>query len=230
MAEGKEPRQRRTRRAQRAGAAEQAPAAPQAADAPEAANGAGPRALPRLQELHRGTVGPAMMKEFGYGSPMQIPTLEKIVVNVGLGEALTNARALEAATRDIGQITGQRPVTNRARKSIANYKLREGMPVGVSVTLRRRRMWEFFDRLVASALPRIRDFRGLSRRSFDGRGNYALGLREQVIFPEIDYNAVDRLRGLQVVITTTAPNDREGLRLLELLGVPFTRGEDGRGG
>ena len=151
-----------------------------------------------------------MMNEFGYSSPMQIPTIAKIVVNVGLGEALTNARALEAATGDISQITGQRPITNRARKSIANYKLREGMPVGVSVTLRRRRMWEFFDRLVASALPRIRDFRGLSRKSFDGRGNYAIGLREQVIFPEIDYNAVDRLRGLQVVITTTAPNDQGG--------------------
>ncbi|MDD9995160.1 MAG: 50S ribosomal protein L5 [Dehalococcoidia bacterium] len=184
--------------------------------------------MPRLQELHRSTVGPEMMKEFGYSSPMQIPTLEKIVVNVGLGEALTNARALEAATGDISQITGQRPITNRARKSIANYKLREGMPVGVSVTLRRRRMWEFFDRLVASALPRIRDFRGLSRKSFDGRGNYAIGLREQVIFPEIDYNSVDRLRGLQVVITTTAPNDREGLRLLEMLGVPFARTTGGR--
>ena len=171
-----------------------------------------------------------MMKEFGYSSPMQIPTLEKIVVNVGLGEALTNARALESTTGDVAQITGQRPITNRARKSIANYKLREGMPVGVSVTLRRRRMWEFFDRLVASALPRIRDFRGLSRRSFDGRGNYAIGLREQVIFPEIDYNAVDRLRGLQVVITTTAPNDSEGLRLLELLGVPFTRSTTSAGG
>ena len=226
MAEGKT----KARRTRRAAKAEQAApeAAPQAAAAN--GNGAGPAALPRLQELHRGTVGPAMMKEFGYGSPMQIPTLEKIVVNVGLGEALTNARALEAATSDISQITGQRPITNRARKSIANYKLREGMPVGVSVTLRRRRMWEFFDRLVASALPRIRDFRGLSRRSFDGRGNYALGLREQVIFPEIDYNSVDRLRGLQVVITTTAPNDAEGLRLLELLGVPFARIDGGARG
>jgi large subunit ribosomal protein L5 len=185
--------------------------------------------LSRLQELHRGTVGPAMVEEFSYSSPMQIPTIEKIIVNVGLGEALTNARALEAATSDISKITGQRPITNRARKSIANYKLREGMPVGVSTTLRGRRMWEFFDRLVASALPRIRDFRGLSRKSFDGRGNYALGLREQVIFPEIDYNAVDRLRGLQVVITTTAPNDREGLRLLELLGVPFARTQEGNG-
>ncbi len=223
MAEKKAPATRRPRRRK---AAAQAPEATEAPAAPE--NGSGPRALPRLQDLHRSTVGPEMMKEFGYSSPMQIPTLEKIVVNVGLGEALTNARALEAATGDISQITGQRPITNRARKSIANYKLREGMPVGVSVTLRRRRMWEFFDRLVASALPRIRDFRGLSRKSFDGRGNYAIGLREQVIFPEIDYNSVDRLRGLQVVITTTAPNDREGLRLLEMLGVPFARTTGGR--
>ena len=223
MAEKKAPATRRPRRRK---AAAQAPEATEAPSAPE--NGSGPRALPRLHELHRSTVGPEMMKEFGYSSPMQIPTLEKIVVNVGLGEALTNARALEAATGDISQITGQRPITNRARKSIANYKLREGMPVGVSVTLRRRRMWEFFDRLVASALPRIRDFRGLSRKSFDGRGNYAIGLREQVIFPEIDYNSVDRLRGLQVVITTTAPNDREGLRLLEMLGVPFARTTGGR--
>ena len=223
MAEKKAPATRRPRRRK---AAAPAPEATEVSAAPE--NGSGPRALPRLQVLHRSTVGPAMMKEFGYSSPMQIPTLEKIVVNVGLGEALTNARALEAATGDISQITGQRPVTNRARKSIANYQLREGMPVGVSVTLRRRRMWEFFDRLVASALPRIRDFRGLSRKSFDGRGNYAIGLREQVIFPEIDYNSVDRLRGLQVVITTTAPNDREGLRLLEMLGVPFARTTGGR--
>ncbi len=223
MAEKKAPATRRPRRRK---AAAQAPEATEAPAAPE--NGSVPRALPRLQEVHRSTVGPEMMKEFGYSSPMQIPTLEKIVVNVGLGEALTNARALEAATGDISQITGQRPITNRARKSIANYKLREGMPVGVSVTLRRRRMWEFFDRLVASALPRIRDFRGLSRKSFDGRGNYAIGLREQVIFPEIDYNSVDRLRGLQVVITTTAPNDREGLRLLEMLGVPFARTTGGR--
>ena len=222
MAEKKAPATRRPRRRRTAAPV---PDATEVAPAPE--NGSGPRALPRLLELHRSSVGAAMMKEFGYSSPMQIPTLEKIVVNVGLGEALNNARALEATTGDISQITGQRPITNRARKSIANYKLREGMPVGVSVTLRSRRMWEFFDRLVASALPRIRDFRGLSRKSFDGRGNYAIGLREQVIFPEIDYNAVDRLRGLQVVITTTAPNDREGLRLLEMLGVPFARTSDG---
>jgi len=185
------------------------------------------RPLPRLKALHINTVGPALIKEFNYSSPMQVPTIEKIIVNIGLGEALTNPRALENATNDISQITGQRPITNRARKSIANYKLREGMPVGVSTTMRGRRMWEFFDRLVASALPRIRDFRGLSRKSFDGRGNYAIGFREQVMFPEIDYNAVDRMRGLQVVVTTTAPNDREGLRLLELLGMPFTKTGEG---
>ncbi len=190
------------------------------------ANGAA-RSLPRLKALHISTVGPALIKEFNYSSPMQVPTIEKIIVNIGLGEALTNPRALENATNDISQITGQRPITNRARKSIANYKLREGMPVGVSTTMRGRRMWEFFDRLVASALPRIRDFRGLSRKSFDGRGNYAIGFREQVMFPEIDYNAVDRMRGLQVVVTTTAPNDREGLRLLELLGMPFTKTGEG---
>ena len=209
------------RRRTRKKAAVPAAAAPAAAPAVAAAGGARP--LPRPLELHRSEVGAAMVKEFGYTSPMQIPTIEKIIVNIGLGEALTNPRALEAATNDITQITGQRPITNRARKSIANYKLREGQAIGVSTTMRGRRMWEFFDRLVASALPRIRDFRGLSRKSFDGRGNYALGLREQVIFPEIDYNAVDRMRGLQVIITTTAPNDREGLRLLELLGMPFTR-------
>jgi large subunit ribosomal protein L5 len=191
------------------------------------ANGSA-RSLPRLKALHISTVGPALIKEFNYSSPMQVPTIEKIIVNIGLGgEAITNPRALENASNDVSQITGQRPITNRARKSIANYKLREGMPVGVSTTMRGRRMWEFFDRLVASALPRIRDFRGLSRKSFDGRGNYAIGFREQVMFPEIDYNAVDRMRGLQVVVTTTAPNDREGLRLLELLGMPFTKSGEG---
>ena len=197
------------------------------AEAPAASTN-GKLAMPRLQAMHIETVGPALIKEFNYSSPMQVPTIEKIIVNIGLGgEALTNPRALENASGDIGKITGQRPITNRARKSIANYKLREGMPVGVSTTMRGRRMWEFFDRLVASALPRIRDFRGLSRKSFDGRGNYAIGFKEQVMFPEIDYNAVDKLRGLQVVVTTTAPNDREGLRLLELLGVPFAKTGDG---
>ena len=154
---------------------------------------------------------------------MPAPTLDKIVVNIGLGEAMTNSRAVESASNDLGLITGQKPIVNRAKKSIANFKLREGMPIGVSVTLRKARMWEFFDRLVASALPRIRDFRGVPRQSFDGRGNYSIGLREQVIFPEIEYNSVEKFRGLQIVICTTAINDQEGLRLLELLGMPFVQ-------
>ena len=222
-AKAKAPAKKRATRAKAAPAA----AAPEAAvaEAPAATNGK--LAMPRLKALHIETVGPALIKEFNYSSPMQVPTIEKIIVNIGLGEAIANPRALENASGDISKITGQRPITNRARKSIANYKLREGMPIGVSTTMRGRRMWEFFDRLVASALPRIRDFRGLSRKSFDGRGNYAIGFKEQVMFPEIDYNAVDRLRGLQVVVTTTAPNDREGLRLLELLGVPFAKTDDG---
>lgn len=186
-------------------------------------NGAAPRPMPRLLERLRDEIGPQMMQEFGYTSPMQIPRLEKIVLNIGMGEALQNARAMEAATADLTAITGQRPIVNRAKKSIAQFKIRDGMPIGLSVTLRGRRMYEFYDRLVSSALPRIRDFQGVSRNSFDGRGNYSLGLREQVMFPEIDYNAVDRMRGLQIVIVNTAPNDAEGLRLLELMGMPFTR-------
>jgi large subunit ribosomal protein L5 len=223
-AKAKAPAKKRATRAKAAPVAAAVAEAP-AVEATGAANGK--LAMPRLQALHIETVGPALIKEFSYSSLMQVPTIEKIIVNIGLGEALTNPRALENDSSDISKITGQRPITNRARKSIANYKLREGMPVGVSTTMRGRRMWEFFDRLVASALPRIRDFRGLSRKSFDGRGNYAIGFKEQVMFPEIDYNAVDRLRGLQVVVTTTAPNDREGLRLLELLGVPFAKTDDG---
>jgi large subunit ribosomal protein L5 len=181
-----------------------------------------PRLLLRLRE----EVSPVLMREFGYSSVMQIPKLSKVVVNIGLGEALTNSRAMEAAIRDVTAITGQHPMTTRAKKSIAGFKIREGMPIGVSVTLRGRRMYEFVDRLISSALPRIRDFQGLSRNSFDGRGNYSMGLREQVIFPEIDYNAIDRIRGLQIVIATTAKSDQEGMRLLELLGMPFTRTEE----
>jgi len=181
---------------------------------------------PRLQEFYHAQVREALIKEFSYKSSMQAPTLDKIVVNIGLGEALTNSRAVESASNDLGLITGQKPIVNRAKKSIANFKLREGMPIGVSVTLRKARMWEFFDRLVASALPRIRDFRGVPRKSFDGRGNYSVGLKEQVIFPEIEYNSVDKFRGLQIVICTTAVNDEEGLRLLELLGMPFVQLEN----
>lgn len=184
------------------------------------------RPLPRLLQMLRNDVGPQMIQEFGYTSPMQVPKLDKIVLNIGMGEALTNARAMEAATADLTAISGQKPLVTRAKRSIAQFKIRDGMPIGLTVTLRGTRMWEFYDRLVNSALPRIRDFQGVSRNSFDGRGNYSLGLRDQVIFPEIDYNAIDRLRGLQIVIVTTAPNDEEGLRMLELLGMPFARTRD----
>lgn len=190
------------------------------------ANGSGNgmvRPMPRLLERLRNEVGPQMMQEFSYTSPMQIPRLEKIVLNIGMGEALQNARAMEAATADLTAISGQKPIVTRAKRSIAQFKIRDGMPIGLTVTLRGRRMYEFYDRLVSSALPRIRDFQGVSRSSFDGRGNYSLGLREQVMFPEIDYNSVDRMRGLQIVIVNTAPNDAEGLRLLELMGMPFAR-------
>ena len=191
-----------------------------------ATNGAAPAGPPRVLAKLREEVGPALMREFGYTSPMQIPRFTKIVLNIGMGEALQNSRALENATRDLTLISGQRPVTTRAKRSVAGFKIREGMPIGLSVTLRGRRMYEFYDRLVSSALPRIRDFQGVSRRAFDGRGNFSLGIREQVIFPEIEYNSIDRIRGLQVVIVTTARSDREGLRLLESLGMPFTRSRD----
>ena len=166
---------------------------------------------------------PALVREFGYGNVMQAPRLEKVTVNIGLGEAIQDAKALDAASADIGTITGQKAVITRARKSIANFKLREGMPIGAVVTVRGDRMWEFLDRLINAALPRIRDFQGISPNSFDGRGNFSLGIREQLIFPEIDYDKIDRVRGLQVNITTTARTDEEGKRLLELLGMPFAK-------
>ncbi len=178
--------------------------------------------LPRLKEFYRQEVLPALQKEFSYGSVMEVPRLEKIVVNIGLGEALTNPRALETASGDIATITGQKPVANRARRSIANFKVRQGNPIGLSVTVRGDRMWEFYDRLVNAALPRIRDFHGVSNKAFDGRGNYSLGLREQLIFPEIEYDKIDRIRGMQIVIATTARSDEEGKRLLQLLGMPFS--------
>jgi large subunit ribosomal protein L5 len=194
-------------------------------DAPAIA--AEPLAVPRLLTRYRDEVMGTLTKEFEYGTPMQVPRLTKILLNIGIGaEAILNSKAVESASHDLTLISGQHPITTRARKSIAAFKVREGMPMGLTVTLRNRRMYEFFDRLVSSALPRIRDFRGVSRDSFDGRGNYALGLREQVIFPEIDYNLVDRIRGLQVVVVTSANTDREGIRLLELLGVPFARTEE----
>ena len=178
---------------------------------------------PRFREMYRNEIIPSMMREFGYSNPMQVPRVNKIVLNIGLGEALTNGRAMENATRDLATITGQKPVITRARKSIAGFKIREGNPIGTSVTLRGTRMHHFLDRFINTALPRIRDFRGLPRRGFDGRGNFSMGISEQIIFPEIDYNQIDRLRGLQVTIATSARNDSEATRLLELFGMPFIR-------
>jgi large subunit ribosomal protein L5 len=177
--------------------------------------------MARLRERYKEDIVPALQRELGYTNLYQVPKLEKIVVNVGLGEAIANGRALEAATNDLATITGQKPVITRAKKSIAAFKLRAGMPIGAMVTLRGERMYEFLDRLVSVALPRIRDFRGVSPNSFDGRGNYTLGLREQLMFPEIDYDRIDKIRGLEISIVTTAKTDDEGRRLLALLGMPF---------
>jgi len=177
----------------------------------------------RLKQHYRQNVVPQMMREQGYRNPMEVPRLEKIVVNVGVGEALQNAKALDHAVQDIATITGQRPVVTRARKSIASFKLRAGNPIGVKVTLRGRRMYDVLDRLCNVALPRRRDFRGVSPDSFDGRGNYTVGLREQLVWPEIDYDSIDRVRGMEITIVTTAKSDEEGRRLLELLGMPFAR-------
>jgi large subunit ribosomal protein L5 len=177
--------------------------------------------MPRLKDLYREQVVQTLQKELGYENVMEVPRLDKIVVNVGMGEALQNARSLDAAVQDITVITGQRPIVTRARKSIAAFKLREGNPVGVKVTLRGNRMWDFLDRLCNVALARQRDFRGISADSFDGRGNYSLGLREQLVFPEIDYDSIDKIRGMEVTIVTTAHTDEEGYHLLRYLGMPF---------
>jgi len=166
---------------------------------------------------------PALMKEFGYANVMQVPRPLKATINIGLGEAVTDAKALDSATNDISVIIGQKPVITRAKRSIANFKLREGMPIGVMATARGNRMWEFLDRLLNAALPRLRDFQGVSPSSFDGRGNFSLGIREQLMFPEIEYDKVSRIRGLQINIVTSAKTDEEGRRLLELLGMPFAR-------
>ena len=195
-------------------AAPAAPAAPKRA----AVSGAVP---PRLRERFRTAVVPALMKERGYQNPFQVPRLEKIVVNMGVGEGKENAKVLDFATADLGAITGQKPVVTRAKKSIANFKLRENAPIGCKVTLRGPRMYEFLDRLVNVALPRVRDFKGVPPKAFDGRGNYALGLREQVIFPEITYDKVDKLRGMDIIMVTTAGTDEEAKALLTQLGLPF---------
>ncbi len=179
--------------------------------------------MARVRDRYREDVLPALTSDFGYVNVYQVPKLQKIVINIGLGEAVANGRALDAAVNDLSIISGQKPVVTRAKKSIAAFKLRAGMPIGAMVTLRGERMYEFYDRLTAIALPRIRDFRGVSPNSFDGRGNYTLGLREQLLFPEIDYDQIDKVRGLEISFVTTARTDEEGRRLLALLGMPFAR-------
>lgn len=179
--------------------------------------------MPRLKQKYQDGIVPQMVKEQGYSSPMRVPRLERIVINIGLGEAIQNPKTLDAAAADLAAITGQRPVITIARKSIAGFKLRQGMPIGVMVTLRGRRMYEFLDRLLNGVLPRIKDFQGVSRESFDGRGNYSLGMKDQLVFPEIRYDKIDKIRGLQLSIVTTARTDEEGRRLLELMGMPFAR-------
>ncbi len=177
--------------------------------------------MARLKEIYKKTIAPAMKEEFNYGNPMQIPSISKIVVNMGCGEASQNSKLIEGALTDMIAITGQKPVVTRARKSIANFKLRDGMPVGCRVTLRGDRMWEFMDRLVNVALPRIRDFKGVSPKSFDGRGNFTLGIKEQIIFPEIQYDKVDKVRGMDITICTTANTNDEGRALLKKFSMPF---------
>ena len=180
--------------------------------------------MARLKEMYKQDVAPALMKKFEYKSPMQIPQIEKIVINVGCGnEAKDNSKVIDAIVSDVAKITGQKPIVTKARKSVANFKLREGMPVGVKVTLRSERMWEFLDRLLNLALPRVRDFRGINPSAFNGRGNYALGLKEQLIFPEIEYDKIDKIRGMDIVICTTATTDEEARELLSLMGAPFAK-------
>lgn len=179
----------------------------------------------RMQERYNKEVAPALIQSFGLKNVMQVPRIKKVVVNIGLGEALDNPKALEAATNDLIQITGQKPVQTKARKSIANFKLREGRLIGTKVTLRGDRMWSFLDRLLNIALPRVRDFRGVSANAFDGRGNYTLGLKDQLVFPEIEYDKIDKLRGMEVTIVTSAPDDDQARALLQMLGMPFSRKE-----
>jgi large subunit ribosomal protein L5 len=178
---------------------------------------------PRFQEKYQTEVIPALRKEFGYGNIMQVPALHKVVINIGMGEAIQNAKSMDNAVRDLADITGQRPVVTKAKRSVAAFKLREGMSIGCMVTLRGRRMYDFLDKLLNVALPRLRDFQGVSTDAFDGRGNYTLGLREQLVFPEINYDKIDKVRGMEITIVTTARTDEEGRRLLALLGMPFRR-------
>ena len=179
--------------------------------------------MARLRDEYKATVAPALMEKFGYKSVMQIPKLDKVVINVGCGEAKDNSKAIDAIMSDLAKITGQKPVVCRAKKSVANFKLREGMPIGVKVTLRGETMYEFVDRLFNAALPRVRDFRGINPDSFDGRGNYAMGVKEQLIFPEIDYDKIDKVRGMDIIFVTTANNDEQARELLKLMGAPFAK-------
>jgi len=179
--------------------------------------------MARLKEYYAGTVAPALMKKFGYQNVMQLPRLDKVVINVGAGEAKENAKAIDAIMNDLGLITGQKPVVCRAKKSVANFKLREGMPIGVKVTLRGEKMWDFVDKLFNVAFPRVRDFRGINPNSFDGKGNYSTGIKEQLIFPEIEYDKIDKVRGMDINFITTASTDEEAKELLTLLGAPFAK-------
>jgi large subunit ribosomal protein L5 len=201
------------------------PAATTPASSGRAKAGAGtgftPPSYAGLRQRYREEAVPALQRDFSYVNPMQIPRLEKVVINIGLGEAIANAKALDAAVGDLATITGQKPIVTRAKRSIAQFRVRTGMPIGAKVTLRGQRMYDFLERTMRLALPRIRDFRGIATRSFDGRGNFSLGLREQLVYPEIDYDKIDRLRGMEISIVTTAKTDEEGRRLLQLLGMPF---------
>lgn len=179
--------------------------------------------MARLREEYKSTIAPALMKKFGYKSVMQIPKLDKVVINIGAGEAKDNSKVIESVMSDLSKITGQRPVVCKAKKSVANFKLREGMPIGVKVTLRGDKMYEFVDRLFNAALPRVRDFRGINPNSFDGRGNYAMGVKEQLIFPEIDYDKIDKVRGMDIIFVTTAETDEQAKELMTLMGAPFSR-------
>ena len=177
--------------------------------------------MARLKEYYSNTVVPALIKEFNYKNPMQVPKMEKIVINMGLGEAIQNVKIIDGAVQELAAITGQKPIINKAKKSIATFKLRQGMPIGCSVTLRKNNMYEFFDRLVNAALPKVRDFRGISPNAFDGRGNFSIGLQEQIIFPEIEYDKVEKVKGMNITVVTTAKTDAEARLLLKLMGVPF---------
>jgi large subunit ribosomal protein L5 len=219
--EKKPPKEQKPQKEQKEQKGKKSAAAAPAADAPKAAKPKGPEGPSRLHTRYGKEVVPALVKHFSYTNVMAVPKLEKIVINMGLGEAVANAKIMDVAMAELGQIAGQRPVITRAKKSIANFKLRQNMPIGAAVTLRGERMYEFFDRLTSVVLPRVRDFRGVSLKSFDGRGNYTLGLRDQLIFPEISYEKVDKIRGMNVTIVTTARTDDEARELLKQLGMPF---------